>query len=100
VVCQYITHRHPNFWSEPESFRPERFSPSQTAERVRFAYYPFGGGPRVCIGANFALMEGPLVLATICQRFRIDLTPGQTFDPDPTFTLRPRHGVKASLTPR
>ena len=99
VLCQYLTHRHPDFWSEPEAFRPQRFLSAPPGDRPRFAYFPFGGGPRVCIGAGFALTEGPLVLATICQHFRVELAPGQTVTPDPTFTLRPRFGLKASLWP-
>lgn len=99
VLCQFVTHRHPDFWTEPERFDATRFLPGQTAERHRFAYFPFGGGPRICIGNNFALIEGPLVLATIAQRFRIELLPDQTIVPDPTFTLRPKHGVLARLRP-
>ena len=100
TVSQWITHRHPDFWDEPEQFKPERFLPGQAASRHKFAYFPFGGGPRVCIGNTFALMEGPLVLATIVQRFRVELVPGQTVVPDPTFTLRPKYGVKVLLWPR
>ncbi len=59
-----------------------------------------GGGPRVCIGNTFALLEGPLVLATIAQRFRVELVPDRTIVPDPTFTLRPKYGVKVVLWPR
>jgi cytochrome P450 len=62
-----------------------------------FAYFPFGGGPRVCIGNAFALAEGPLVLATVIRRFRVELVPGQNVVPDPTFTLRPKDGVKVWL---
>ncbi len=100
VVCQYVTHRHPEFWKEPEEFRPKRFLPTSSAGQHKFAYFPFGGGSRACIGNNFALMEGMLVLATILQRFRVELLPDQDIVPDPTFTLRPRHDIKASLWPR
>jgi cytochrome P450 len=100
TLCQWVTQRHPDFWEEPERFKPERFLPGQAAGRHRFAYFPFGGGPRVCMGSNFALMEGPLVLATVLQRFRVDLVPGQTVVPGPTFTLRPKDGVKMRLRPR
>jgi cytochrome P450 len=98
--CLYVTHRHPDFWPDPERFKPERFLPAHAADRPKFAYFPFGGGPRVCIGNNFALMEGPLVLATILQQFRVELLPGQLIVPDPTFTLRPKYGVKVALWPR
>jgi cytochrome P450 len=100
VLSQWVTHRHPDFWEDPEKFRPERFLPGQAANRPKFAYFPFGGGPRVCIGNTFAMLEGPLVLATIIQRFRVELVPGQTITPDPTFTLRPKPGVKVALGPR
>ncbi len=100
VLCQYVTHRHPDFWPEPDLFRPERFLPDHGAGRHKFAYFPFGGGPRVCIGNTFALLEGPLVLAAIVQRFRLELEPGRAVVLDPTFTLRPKYGVKVTLSPR
>lgn len=100
TLNQLITHRHPDFWDEPDAFRPQRFLPDQAPSQHRFAYFPFGGGPRVCIGNTFALLEGPLVLATILQRFRVELVPGQVVEPDPTFTLRPKNGVKVLLWPR
>jgi cytochrome P450 len=100
TLNQYVTHRHPDFWDQPEKFMPERFLPSRSEGRHKFAYFPFGGGLRVCIGNTFALLEGPLVLATVVQRLRVELVPGQTVVPDPTFTLRPRHGVKVWLRPR
>ena len=100
VLSQLITHRHPDFWDDPHQFKPERFLPGQATNRHKFAYFPFGGGPRVCIGNTFALMEGPLVLATIIQKFRVDLVPGHPVVPDPTFTLRPKYGVKVRLLPR
>jgi cytochrome P450 len=97
ILCQWVTHRHPEFWEEPERFKPERFLSSATANRHRFAYFPFGGGPRICIGMQFALIEGPLVLATILQRFRVELVSDHPVVPDPTFTLRPTHGLKVIL---
>src|SRR5262249_54810462 len=99
TLNQYVTHRHADFWDEPETFKPERFLPGQAEQRYRFAYFPFGGGPRVCIGNTFALLEGPLVVAAVIQRFQVELVPGQTVVPDPTFTLRPKDGVKAWLRP-
>src|SRR5262249_59432599 len=92
ALSQYVTHRHPDFWDEPEQFKPERFLGGRAEARHKFAYFPFGGGPRVCIGNTFAQMEGPLVLATILQSLRVELVPGQTVVPDPTFTLRPKDG--------
>jgi cytochrome P450 len=99
TLNQYVTHRHPDFWDEPETFRPERFLPGRAGGRHKFAYFPFGGGPRVCIGNAFAMLEGPLVLATVLQQFQAQLVPDQTVVPDPTFTLRPKYGVKVRLWP-
>ena len=75
---QYIVQRDPRWFPEPLQFRPERFAPEAKAERPRFAYFPFGGGGRQCIGESFALMEATLALATIAQRWRLELVPGQT----------------------
>lgn len=94
VLSQMIAHRHPAFWSEPDKFDPGRFLPGQGGDRPKFAYFPFGGGPRLCIGNQMAMVEGPLVLAALAQKFHFTLVPGQNVEPDPTFTLRPKHGVK------
>jgi len=96
---QYVTHRHPGFWTEPERFDPERFTPDRTESRPRFAYFPFGGGPRLCIGNTFALTEATLVLAVVAQRYRLRLTPGHPIELQPLVTLRPRYGVKVTLEP-
>ncbi len=96
-LCQYITHRHSAFWDNPEGVDPERFSPERSAGRPRWAYFPFGGGPRQCIGSAFALMEAQLALATIAQRCRLDLVPGQRIVLDPKITLRPRYGLLMTL---
>jgi cytochrome P450 len=93
----YVTHRDPDYWEEPEAFKPERFLAGAGAGRPKFAYFPFGGGPRVCIGNTFALTEGPLVLATLAQRFRLVSEPGHVVLPDTAFTLRPKNGVLMAL---
>jgi cytochrome P450 len=100
MVSPYVTHRHPEFWEHPEGFDPERFSPERSAGRPDYAYFPFGGGPRGCIGRQFAMMEGHLVLATIAQRFRLEGVPGHPVEADPILTLRPRHGVLMTVRPR
>jgi cytochrome P450 len=100
ILCQWVTHRHPDFWPDPERFDPGRFLPSSAGKQHRFAYFPFGGGPRICIGMQFALAEGSLVLATILQHFRVQLIPDHPVEPDATFTLRPKHGLKVILHPR
>lgn len=94
---QFVTHRHPDFWEEPERFDPERFRPERAESRPRFAYFPFGGGPRLCIGNTFALTESALVLAAVAQRYRLHLTRGHPIDMQPLVTLRPRYGVKVTL---
>jgi cytochrome P450 len=100
TVSPYVTHRLPELWEHPEGFDPERFSPERSAGRPDYAYFPFGGGPRGCIGRQFALMEGHLVLATIAQRYRLEGVPGHPVEPDPILTLRPRHGILMSLRRR
>ncbi|NMO15431.1 cytochrome P450 [Pyxidicoccus fallax] len=93
LLLPWVTHRHPKLWNNPEAFDPDRFLPEHERERPRFAWFPFGGGPRQCIGNQFALMELVLVLATLCQRVRLELAPGHPFAPAPAITLRPRPGV-------
>jgi cytochrome P450 len=100
ILCQWVTHRHPDFWQDPETFNPHRFLGAQPPGGHRFAYFPFGGGARICIGMQMAYMEGVLVLATILQHFRAELVPDHAVEPDATFTLRPRYGLKMILYPR
>jgi cytochrome P450 len=93
LVSPWVTHRHPALWENPEGFDPERFRPERAAALPRFAHFPFGGGPRQCIGNGFALLELTLVLATLARRLRLDLVPGRSPVPEPTITLRPREGL-------
>jgi cytochrome P450 len=99
IICSFVTHRHPSFWEEPERFDPERFSPERSQQRPDFAYLPFGGGPRICIGNAFAMAEAQLVVATVAQRYRLRLVPGHPVELDPLITLRPRHGIWMTLHP-
>lgn len=92
-LSPYLTHRHPEFWPDPERFDPERFTPEQQAARHKYAYIPFSTGPRMCIGNNFALMEATLALATIARRVRLRL-PGPMPAPEPLITLRPVGGLR------
>ena len=92
-LCPYVMQRHPRYFSDPERFDPERFTDVAKKARPQFAYFPFGGGARVCIGEHFAKMEGTLVLASIAQRFRLSLVSGQTIVPEPKMTLRPKSGI-------
>ncbi|MDQ2903700.1 MAG: cytochrome P450 [Chloroflexota bacterium] len=93
-------HRHPAIWEEPERFDPERFTPERSASRPRFAYIPFGGGPRICIGNSLAMMEAQLVLATVVQQYSLRLVPGHPVEPQMVLTTRPRHGLPMTLHPR
>jgi cytochrome P450 len=94
MLSSYITHRHPEFWENPEGFDPDRFEGDLLKKLPRFAYFPFGGGPRQCIGNEFAMMEALLILATIAQRVRLDLVPGHIVELDPVVTLRPKYGMR------
>ena len=97
AISVYSLHRHPAFWDEPEVFKPERFSPENSAGRHKFAYMPFGAGPRQCIGNNFGLMEACLIIACIAQRFELHLMPGIEADPQALFVLRPGRDLMMSL---
>jgi cytochrome P450 len=94
IFSQYMVHRDPRWFPAPERFWPERFTPEAKAARPRFAYFPFGGGGRQCIGESFAWMEATLALATIAQRWRLALVPGQSIEPQPKITLRPKAGIR------
>jgi cytochrome P450 len=100
MISQWLLHRDPRYFDRPGQFDPERWADGLAQRLPKFAYFPFGGGPRVCIGRSFALMEATLVLATIGQQFRLDLEPGHEVTPWPSFTLRPRQGVKVVLVKR
>ena len=99
VTSQWVVHRHPDHWRDPLRFDPRRFESARVAARHPFAYFPFGGGPRLCIGRQLALIEAPLLLAALLDRFRFDAGPGPV-EPDPTFTLKPRGGLRLALSPR
>ncbi|APR79856.1 cytochrome P450 [Minicystis rosea] len=88
LTSQWVVHRDPRWFPNPEGFDPDRFAPERAKDLPRFAYFPFGGGPRICIGNHFAMMEATLLLAVIVQRFRIELLPGQQLSLKPSVTLR------------
>ncbi|HVB34799.1 MAG TPA: cytochrome P450 [Patescibacteria group bacterium] len=102
LLCQWIVHRDPRFFPDPERFDPERWrgDPVRSGELPRFAYFPFGGGPRVCIGAAFAMMEAVLLLASIASKFQMALVPGHAVQMLPSITLRPKHGIRVRLARR
>ena len=100
LLSQWVVQRDGRFFDEPDAFRPERWADGLAQRLPKFAYFPFGGGPRVCIGNQFALLETVLVLATLGTRYRFTLAPNDGVEPLPTFTLRPHPGVPTVLTPR
>ncbi|MDP8951404.1 MAG: cytochrome P450 [Actinomycetota bacterium] len=102
IISAYVTHRHPDLWPDPEKFDPERFKEATLIDRPprdlpRYAYFPFSGGPRQCVGVNFAAMEATLILATIAQSFELSVVPGHPVEPEPSFTLRPGNGLPVRL---
>ena len=93
LIIPYVLHRHPAYWDDPERFDPERFLPDRSAARPKFVYLPFGAGPRQCIGNQFALLELHLTLATLAQRYRLQLVRGYAPKPWPLITLHPHAGM-------
>ncbi len=100
VMSQWIMHRNATYFPEPEKFDPDRWSTEKAQKLPRFAYFPFGGGPRQCIGASFAMMEATLLLASIAQKFQLASVPGHPVVLIPSFTLRPKHGMSMTLESR
>jgi cytochrome P450 len=100
IVSPYLVHRDPRWYEHPEAFVPERWRDEDRASRPRNAYLPFGAGPRMCVGEHFARLEGVLVLATIAQRWRLDLVPGHRVELQPVVTLRPKHGMAMTTEQR
>jgi cytochrome P450 len=100
LMSQWVMHRDPRYHENPERFDPDRWTTEYGKALPRFAYFPFGGGPRQCIGAGFAMTEVRLILATVAQRFRMDLAPGQRVEPYASITLRPKDGIRMTLAER
>jgi cytochrome P450 len=100
LLSPYVLQRHPAFWEHPEQFNPERFTPARAVGRPRFAYFPFGGGPRQCIGQHLAMLEMVMVLAMMAQAYELRLVPGHPVEPEARITLRPRHGLLMTLRHR
>jgi cytochrome P450 len=96
-MSPYVTHRHPDVWENPEAFDPERFAPERADSYPPFAYFPFGGGSRKCIGYNLALLQMHLVTAMVAQRFRVHAVPGHRVEYGRMVALRPEHGIMATL---
>ncbi len=100
IISPWVTHRDERFFPQPDVFDPDRWTTERERLLPKFAYFPFGGGPRVCIGNNFALMEAAMLLAAVAQRFHISLAPGETVEPLSSITLRPKNGVHVRLRRR
>lgn len=100
TITPYLTHRHPEFWDNPEGFMPERFAPEIESKRPRYTYYPFGAGSRICLGQHFALLEGVLILADVAQRYRLQAVPGLQVQPEFVGALRPSTDVLMTLHER
>jgi cytochrome P450 len=100
AMAQWVVHRDPRWYDTPGEFRPERWEGDLMKRLPRFAYFPFGGGPRQCIGNVFAVMEATLILATVARKFRLKLVANHPVAPLASITLRPRHGVRVTLEAR
>ena len=99
-MSQWVNHRDPRYFPEPEAFRPERWEDGLAKHIPKYAYYPFGGGQRVCIGNTFALMEAAIILAAVGQKYKFTLLPDAIIDVNPQITLLPLHGIPAMLQRR
>jgi cytochrome P450 len=100
LLSQYVVHHDERYYPEPEKFDPERWKPEARAARPKYAYFPFGGGSRMCIGEQFAWMEGILLIATLAQKWKLRLVPGHSVKLQPLITLRPKHGMKMTVEKR
>jgi len=97
LVCPYTLHRHPGFWDAPDRFDPDRFDPGRAASRPRYAYIPFGAGPRVCVGSNLGIMEAVFVIAMVARELRLTKVPGYEVIPEPMLSLRVRGGLPMTV---
>ena len=97
LLSPYLTHRHQEFWENPEAFDPDRFLPERVKERPRHAYFPFGGGPRLCMGADMAMMEMLLIMVMVVQKYRLHLVSGHREEPECILDMVPRHRVRATV---
>jgi cytochrome P450 len=99
-LSQWVMHRNPRYFADPDRFDPRRFAPEAIGSRPRFTYLPFGAGRRLCIGEEFAWMQGVSIMASVARRFRLVLPPGQSVEPEPNVTLRPHGGLPMRLAAR
>lgn len=97
IMAQWVLHRDPRWFTDPERFDPDRWTPEFQKQLPKYVYIPFGAGPRVCIGNSFSMMEAILVLAVLAPRLRFRLVPDHPVIPWPSITLRPKHGIRATV---
>lgn len=97
IVAPWVLHRDERWYAQPERFMPERWTTEFEEGLHKYAYLPFGGGPRICIGNNFAMMEAKIILAHVAQKYRLSLVDGHRVEPEPLITLRPRYGMQMHL---
>jgi cytochrome P450 len=98
LMSQYVMHRNPLYYTDPDLFYPDRWTPEFKTQLPRFSYFPFGGGIRGCIGEPFAWLEAILLISIICKQWKMTLDPGQKVALKPLITLRPKHGMRMLLT--
>lgn len=100
MLPQWAVHRSPSHWDDPETFRPERWAPEHRGDRPRFAYFPFGGGPRHCIGKNLAKLEAKIIVAIVARQFELSHAGSEPLDLRPTLTLHPSDGMEMTVRER
>jgi cytochrome P450 len=100
ILCPFVTHRHPEIWPNPQVFDPDRFAPERSAERSKYAHFPFIAGPHQCIGAEFAMLEMRLVVAMVLRDYDLELAPNQTIEPRASIAIIPNAPVRVVLRRR
>ncbi len=98
IVYVYGAHHAPRYWQDPEKFDPDRFTKEEIKQRTPFSFVPFGGGPRVCIGQHYAMLQILMILSELIRRYDFELVPGQTIEPRPMVILRPKQGIRMTFT--
>lgn len=100
LASQWVMHRHPRYYTDPERFNPNRWTDEFVKQLPKYAYFPFGGGPRLCIGNTFAMMEATLILARLVQSYHFELVASHPVVPQASITLRPKYGIRLKLKRR